>query len=251
MKMKDVYKIAVSIPSQGHIPVDAYDNHLIHSFNVGKLQEKWKQEKRKPRYDFYWFTVGKILTPMAREKLAQVAVEENLDYILMYDDDMLLPMNMVEEMIYDFEKNPEIDILAPLAFMRGSPNYPVIYSVEKGWDENEHREYFINRFVKSYPKNKLIECDAVGFGAVMIKVELLKKMKEPYFFSTTGAGEDVYFCHKAKEEANAGVFMDTRIKLGHLGHQLIIDEEFYEKMREDKGKMETLGKPKIKVKNGK
>ena len=83
------------------------------------------------------------------------------------------------------------------------------------------------------PKDTLTECDAVGFGGVMIKMDLIKKMRPPYFFSTTGSGEDIYFCTKAKKEANARVFMDTRVKLGHLGSPKLIDEDYFKKWVKD------------------
>jgi len=136
-------------------------------------------------------------------------------------------------MIDDFEKNPQIDILAPLAHMRNAPHYAVIYTTIEGYDQNSHRSYFTNDFVKNYPKDTLTECDAVGFGAVMIDLKILDKMVKPYFMSTTGSGEDIYFCMKAKSEANARIFMDTRIKLGHLSAPRIIDEEYYEKWIKD------------------
>ena len=85
----------------------------------------------------------------------------------------------------------------------------------------------MNNFVKNYPKDTLVECDAVGFGAVLINMEIVRTMKPPYFFSTTGSGEDIYFCMKARQEAGARVFMDTRVKLGHIGSPNIIDEEYF------------------------
>lgn len=83
--------------------------------------------------------------------------------------------------------------------------------------------------MKNYPEDTLVECDAVGFGAVLIKMDIVRKMKPPYFFSTTGSGEDIYFCMKSRQEAGARIFMDTRVKLGHLSKPPIIDEEYYEK----------------------
>ncbi len=217
----------MSIPSEGHTLPEAYDNHLVLSFHLGVLQEKWKNENRPIQYEFYWYTAGRLLTAFAREKLVEEALNAGMDYILMYDDDMLLPIDMVERMIDDFEKNPEIDILAPLAHMRNAPHYAVIYTTTEGYDEKNHQPYFTNQFVKNYPKDTLTECDAVGFGAVMIDMDVVKKMTAPYFFSTTGTGEDIYFCMKARKEADARIFMDTRIKLGHLSSPKIIDEEYY------------------------
>lgn len=233
MKKPIIKKIAMSIPSEGHTLPEAYDNHLVLSFHLGVLQEQWKHEKRPIQYEFYWYTAGRLLTALAREKLVEQALNAGMDYILMYDDDMLLPIDMVERMIIDFEENPQIDILAPLAHMRNAPHYAVIYTTTEGYDQENHTPYFTNDFVRNYPKDTLTECDAVGFGAVMIDLEVVKKMTAPYFFSTTGSGEDIYFCMKSKQEAGARIFMDTRIKLGHLSAPRIIDEEYYEKWTKD------------------
>lgn len=222
-----VKTIVIGIPNEGFTQPLAYDNHLTLLFHLGTLQERWKNEGRKIQYQFCFYTVGRLLTAMAREKLVEAAIKEKADYILMIDDDMLLPVNFIEQMIDDIETKPEIDILAPLAFMRNPPHYAVIYTTIEGYDQKEHQPYFINNFVKNYPKDKLVECDAVGFGSVLIKMDMVKKLQAPYFMSTTGTGEDIWFCVKAKQDAGARVFMDTRIKLGHLGNPRIIDEEYY------------------------
>ncbi len=222
-----VKKCAISIPNEGHTQSAAYDNHLQVAFHLGRLEERWKHEKRPIRYEFYYYTVGRFMTAMAREKLTDAALKENVDLMLMYDDDMLLPIDMVERMLFDLEENPQIDILAPLAFMRGEPHYPVIYTTTEGFDQKHHRSYFSNQVVKNYPRDQLVECDAVGFGAVLIKMEVVKKMAAPYFFSTTGSGEDIYFCMKARRESKARVFVDTRIKLGHITNPVIVDEDYY------------------------
>lgn len=233
MKKPIIKKVAISIPNEGHTLSEAYDNRLVWAFHLGVLQEKQKYEKRPIRYEFYWYTAGRLLTALAREKLVEEALNANMDYIFMIDDDMLNPIDMFERMSKDMEENPEIDILAPLAHMRNAPHYAVIYTTTEGYDEKSHQSYFVNNFVKNYPKDKLVECDAVGFGAVMIKMDMIRKMTPPYFFSTTGSGEDIYFCMKAKQETGARVFMDTRIKLGHLSTPKIIDEEYYLKWIKD------------------
>lgn len=230
-----VKKVVIGIPNEGLTKPESYDNHLLLSFHLGRLEEQMKQDKKNPRYEFHWHTVGRLLTAMARERILTGAVKEGIDYVIMYDDDMILPIDMVEAMLTDMEEHPEIDILAPLAFMRNPPHSPVIYISTEGYDSVRHQQYFHYEVAQNYPKNTLVECDAVGFGAVCIKADILKKMKEPYCFSTTGSGEDVYFCSKAKKEAGARVFMDTRIKLGHLSNPKIIDEDYREQFIKEHG----------------
>jgi hypothetical protein len=232
-----ILKVAVSIPNESFISVSAYDNHLLVANHLGKCEMIWKYDKRDPCYEFGWFTTGRLFTSFAREKLAENAIKQGYDFLLMMDNDMLYPINFVEAMLEDMEKHPEIDVLAPLAFLRNPPHYPVMYSVTEGYDGDLNQDYFINKFVKNYPRDKLVECDAVGFGAVLIKTSLLKKMKSPYFFSTSGVGEDIWFCHKAKKEANARVFMDTRIKLAHLGNNIVVDEAYRDKFIKEHGEI--------------
>lgn len=228
-----IKKIAISVPNESFVFPQAYENHIMLAAHQGRLEKQWEYEDRNPRYEFYRFTTGRLLTPLAREKLVEQALNADMDYIVMLDNDMLYPIDFLEHMIYDLEEHPEIDILAPLAFMRNSPHYAVMYTTIEGYDKETNQEYFLNNFVKKYPRDVLVECDAVGFGAVIIKLDMVKKMRAPYFFSTTGTGEDIYFCMKARKEANARVFMDTRIKLTHIGSNILIDEEYFDKWVED------------------
>lgn len=234
----------MAIPTEGHTLPEAYDNHLLHAQRIGAFEARQEYENKlakfdkkvkfhKVRYEFYWHTTGRLLTQLAREKLCEAAVKGNCDYIIMYDDDMVLPPNFAQDMLETMQRNPKIDVLGALAFMRNAPHYPVIYSTIEGYDPVAHSEYYIREFVKRYPKNTLVECDAVGFGGVGIKVDLLKKLKAPWFMSTTGTGEDVWFCYRAKRDANARIFMDTRIKMGHLKNPEIVDEDYFEKWTKD------------------
>lgn len=235
-KQEQIFKVVIGIPNEGHTVPPAYDNHLIQSFRIGCWQEKMRYEKISPRYEFYFYTVGRLLTQMAREKLMREALEGGADYLLMYDDDMMLPPDMAINMLKTMQERPEIDILGALAFMRSAPHKAVIYSVIEGYDSVRHQDYYFNQFYENYPRDTVVECDAVGFGAVCIKLAMVRQgMKEPYFMSTTATGEDIWFCVKAKREAKARVFMDTRIKLGHIANAPIVDEEFRDKYIKDNG----------------
>jgi hypothetical protein len=243
-KSKDiVYKVAVSVPNEAYIQTAAYDNHILVAAHHGILEEKMRQEGISPRYEFYRFSTGRLLTQLAREKLMEVALKEDMDFVIMYDSDMLLPLDTIEALLQDMVDHPEIDVLAPLAFMRNPPHYAVIYNVIEGYDGNRHQEYYYNQYVKKYPKNKLVECDAVGFGAACIRLSFVReKMKAPFFMSTTPTGEDIFFCVNAKK-AGGRIFMDTRIKLGHIANAPIIDEDYAEKWwkdnKHDMGKEDT------------
>lgn len=221
---RKVVKVVVAVPNEGSTQWQAYDNRMMFCIHIGALAERSKHEpvtKDGAIFEFFHFTAGRLLTPVAREALADQALNSDMDYMLMIDDDMITPMDLFERL---YEHN--VDIVAPIAFTRNAPHLAVIYRCETGWDPVAKTEYFINHYVRNYPENQLVRCDAVGFGAALIKMDVIKKMQKPYFMSTCGTGEDVYFCYRAHKLADAKVYMDTATKLGHLGHPITIDEAY-------------------------
>lgn len=234
-------KVGITIPNEGHTLPEAYDNRLQFAFHLGKYEDKSRDAATGiPKFEFYWGTVGRVLTPLARERLTEWGIEMGLDLILMIDDDMIIPLDMFER-LYDTMVKHNADVVAPLAFMRNAPHYPVIYRAKEGYDAIAKKPYFIRDFVKTYPKDSVVECDAVGFGSALINLSMVKRMKKPYFMSTTGAGEDIWFCYCAKKEAGAKIVMDTSVKLGHMGTPALITEETYEQVNDVKRLREVFG----------
>ena len=244
-KAKKIVQVMVCVPSEGHTLPEAYSNRIKFGIHLGVLQlasHLGIKEYDGAKYDypegtefkFYWGCVGRVLTPLARERLTEFALAANVDYILMIDDDMIVPMDLFEKL---YRHN--VDIVAPLAFMRVPPHQPVMFKFDEGWDPQQRLDYFICNTVKNYPKNKLVRCDAVGFGAALLKTDYIKKMEPPYFMSTTKQGEDILHCHKAAK-VGAKVYMDTSTQIGHLGIPKVIWEADYERefgtqMRETHG----------------
>ena len=152
-----IKKVAISVPNEAFVLPEAYENHMLLAFHMGKLEGMWKEQNRPIQYEFHRYSTGRLLTAMAREKLVQAALTDNMDYILMQDNDMLYPLNLLECLLEDMETKPEIDVLAPLAFMRNPPHYAVIYTTTEGYDQENHQPYFVNNFVKNYPKDTLVD----------------------------------------------------------------------------------------------
>lgn len=221
---KKIVKVVIAIPNIGITNHIAYDNHSQMMMHLGIIGERSLTKPVTPdgaSFEFYHYTAGRMLTPAAREALADAALSSGMDYMLMIDDDMTVPLDLFERLY-----NHHVDVVAPLAFTRNPPHYAVIYNCESGFDGMTKSDYMINHYVRNYPENELVRCDALGFGAVLINMDVIRNMKKPYFMSTCGTGEDVLFCYNARQQANAKVFMDTSTKLGHIGQPLIIDEAY-------------------------
>ena len=221
---KEVIKVLTVIPNEGHVYCEAYTNRLLNFFALGKLQATQEIKEVKPRFQFHYTTLARMLTPLAREEAAKLALEHDMDYLFMIDDDMDCPDDLFQRLWAN-----DVDIVAPLAFTRNYPHKPVLYKIEEGFDPVTQTPYFFNHWINKYPRNKLVQCDAVGFGAVLIKRKVLDGVKEPRFMSTNATGEDILFCHKARKEGFK-VYMDTSIKLGHFSHPIDITEEYVDKL---------------------
>ena len=244
MDQAKVINIMVSIPNMGYTAVEAYGNRLMNFMKLGQLQRD-RDYKSKLKgilpdeklnelfgvedevFNFYFVQVGRMFTPAAREEAAKKAVEYGCEWLFFIDDDMICPDDLFLKL---YRHRFIADIVAPLAFTRNAPYKPVMYASISGWDEVNRSEYFINNTVMNYPRKKLVECDAVGFGAALIRVEMFKKIKAPWFMNSEGTGEDILFSYKVKK-VGGRVFMDTSVNIGHVSHPTIITEDFVDEYR--------------------
>lgn len=215
-----VKRVLIGIPLKGHTPPESYHDRMLMMYYLGGREIDQKVKGESPRYEFILTNMGEIFVPFAREMLVDVALKYNADYLFMVDDDMIAPMDLFYRLV-----KHDVDIVAPLAFTRNPPHRAVIFSVIEGVDQVTRKPYFINNPVYNYPREKLVECDAVGFGAVLIKTSVFKKMPKPWFMGSMNCGEDVHFCVQAKKRGFQ-VFMDTSTKLGHLSHPVVVTEEY-------------------------
>lgn len=215
-----VYKVVVGIPLMGGTPSQSYHDRLLMFKYFGHREEDDYHNKVNPRYAFSLNCTGDILVQYAREQFAEAVIAMDADYLFMIDDDMLAPPDLFFQLVAN-----DKDICAALAFTRNPDHKPVIYDVIEGHDPVTKQPFYINKFAMNYPRNTLVECDAVGFGAVLIKRKVIDAMKTPRFMGLTGCGEDITFCYKAKK-LGFEVWMDTRIKLGHLGAPTIVTEDY-------------------------
>jgi hypothetical protein len=215
-----VIRVLIGIPHEGMTGSEAYCNRLSMFKHLGHLEERGKLLKQSPRFEFYQKTCGRMHVHVARDEMAKTALVSNCDYLFMIDDDMIAPDDLFEK-LYACQK----DIVGPLAFTRNFPHKPVIYNCIEGWDSVSQTEHFTNYAVMNYPKDQLKQCDAIGFGAVLINVDCFRKMPQPWFMNPFKTGEDINFCYQAKKYGFS-TWVDTRVKLGHVSHPLIVTEEY-------------------------
>lgn len=147
----------------------------------------------------------------ARDDIARTAVDNDYDYVLYVDSDMIFTPDDVKKLL-----SHDVGICTGLYVTRHGENKNVIYS------DIITRRRFPFRAPKLIHDNATTGYDTVaacGFGFCLIKVSVLKCMLKRYkslFEPKWGVGEDVAFCIRAKK-CGFDIFTDRDVKLGHIG----------------------------------
>jgi len=163
----------------------------------------------------------RMVVDWARNDLARRATkkiceytDEHFTHFLWLDDDHAFSPDLALWLARE-----DKDMVSALYFGRTDPHYPVVYVKDNSGDKYKH-------FPLLEVPTSLIEVDAVGFGALMMRRDVFKRVPEPWFTVDYKAGEDIAFCVKAKEHG-VKVYCDGRYKLGHIGPPPIVTEETY------------------------
>lgn len=159
----------------------------------------------------------------SRNTLAKYAIQNNCDRILWIDSDMVFDSDLMKRLSADMDEGR--DFVAALFFKRKAPIHPVIYK-DVGYYKND--DGTITPAAKpydDYPEDDIFKVQASGFGAVMVSVDLIKKVVEKYglpFSPAMGFGEDLSFCNRVAE-LGVDMWCDSRIKVGHIGSGVITE----------------------------
>ncbi len=142
--------------------------------------------------------VGGTYLDQNREEISQRAVDDNYDYLLFLDSDMIYRNDILDK-LYDRHK----DIVGAIYSMRsGVEHGPAIY--EYFPDKGSFDQY------KYWPINKFLKVGGIGTGLLLIKVSALKKIEPPRFAylecktpdkdgNRRRLGEDLSFCIRCIE----------------------------------------------------
>ena len=173
----------------------------------------------------------------ARAELASQAKDlindrtgEKYTHILWLDDDHVFN----PDLLCYLARNGDKDIVSALYYGREKA-LPVVYVKDKNPDKYTH-------YPLIWPPAVLCEVDAVGFGACLMRRDVLDRVPPPWF-RFENCGEDIYFCVNAKEHG-VKIWLDATYQLGHIGEPTIVGREQYEQYIEEN--KEEFG-PKIKV----
>ncbi len=150
--------------------------------------------------------------PFARNRIVKQALLNESDYLLFMDADMVFPQDMLLRLL-----KHNVKMVNALAFRRIKPHYPCIFK----WN-GEDKCYETMTFTKG-----LLEVDATGMAAHLIHTDVFKAMKQPwYYYRDHQFSSDLTFCENAKK-LGFKILIDTDLKIGHIGEEIVVTEDFY------------------------
>lgn len=163
----------------------------------------------------------------ARNKIAQKAIDLGTDYVLMVDNDVVLPKDALVKLLEDAK-----DVNLGYYAHRGDDNlYHGKTCICKLRDEHG-KEYYHYPLESEYTADEVhemaesgytkIEIHGGGMGCALIKTDVFRKVTYPWYdwvnYGDANRGmlsEDLYFCELCRN-SHIPIYADVRVGCGHL-----------------------------------
>lgn len=162
----------------------------------------------------------------ARNRIAQEAIDEGCDYVLMVDNDIVLPSDALKNMLEE-----PVDVLLGAYANRNGNNVYTGATCLCRLDAPDGSDYYHYPTESEYSAQEVIAfADAGikrlrihggGFGCALVRTEVLHKLEWPWFKWVDyedGHGtlsEDLFFCERCKA-AGVPIYADPRVRCGHV-----------------------------------
>jgi SAM-dependent methyltransferase len=153
----------------------------------------------------------------ARNFLVNAALATGCDYLLMLDDDMLVPHDLPIKLMAHNKK-----VVGALYYQRGGVYRPVAMT-QVGPDEygESHFNFWSHNDPRILDYPGLHPADVIGGGCMLFDTEVFERVPKPYFEWEKDVGTDIAICSKLRH-LGYDVWLDTSIELGHVGDQEVI-----------------------------
>ena len=166
----------------------------------------------------------------ARNKIAKATIERGVDYVLMVDNDVVLPkdalLNLLEtEQNFSFRRNMVVGYYPSRSANSANTN-GLTTAFKFGGEDYAVDDAYTGEELKTLKDsgNIRVQIRGSGLGCALIHRSVLEKMKYPWFKwvlydNETQLSEDLYFCEKFKEICTP-IFVYTRVSCGHMMRHL-------------------------------
>lgn len=153
--------------------------------------------------------------PAQRELLARHAIRVKADYLLMIDDDIVVPPDAIASFLSVLGSDDRAGIVGGLYYARDGIRPMAVAN----WKPLDTTSAYTPAFA-----HDPVAVDGVGFGCVMVKCAVFRALDEPYFSAQVFleesqrrvrvCNEDYLFCRRAAQ-AGFTTYLHAGVRLGH------------------------------------
>lgn len=160
----------------------------------------------------------------ARNKICVQALETGGTHVLFLDTDMVVPPDILHELL-----KCSMPVVGGLYFARLAPYKPVMF---RRTPEGPEYMQCVEKWDVKEPMERV---DYLGMGATLIQTEVLARMNDRYkdtrFFQfQDGHGEDIWFCNRLKE-MGVPCYVNTSIRLGHCSKYVVTADHYIQSLK--------------------
>lgn len=182
------------------IPLRGWHTHWKFSRSFAFLQKPWK---------WNLLDAPRGVVDQSRNAIVQKALEIGASHILFLDDDHTFPPELFFR-LYSYN----VDVVGALGFRRVEPFSPCVFS----WETNRENGNLVVRDHPEWINTGLRKVDAIGFGAVLIRMDVFTRLGPPPWFKFNEVGEDLEFCNRCAL-AGVSVHCDTSLIVPHINDE--------------------------------
>lgn len=170
--------------------------------------------------------IGSCLVYDARDQIINFAEENNADWVLMVDSDMVLPNDTLVKLVCTTLEGERLQIASGMCFKRTRPHQPCFYTKARINPETKKPEL---ETPVDFPDKGLLECQGFGMACTLIRRhawQAIRKKTGHLFFPFPNLGEDLSFCIRARM-AGIKMYTDLSINVGHVSNYVVYKESFF------------------------
>jgi len=153
----------------------------------------------------------------ARNQIGKQALNERADYVLMVDNDVVLPSDVLVNLLDD----PKEVCLGLYPSRNINNSYDGQMTVYKTGEHDYVTKFSIDE-IQAMNQNGICKfpVHGGGMGCALIRADVFERLEYPYFKwvnydNGSVLSEDLYFCEQCAQN-NIEIYSDTRVKCGHI-----------------------------------
>lgn len=199
-------------------PCGGYENSVKFTKSVvNMIAYSWMQGLR----IYQMGITERMVVDWARNDLARKAKDhvneftgEKFTHILWLDDDHVFEADLACVLA-----RHDKEMVSALYYARVGKTLPVVYVKDESGDAYKH-------FPLTQAPGCLFQCDAVGFGAMLMRRDVLDRVPQPWFTIDYKAGEDIAFCVSVRKQG-IKIWCDGQYSLGHIAAPQVIGRQHH------------------------